>query len=119
MSYILCFILFKGERDQVGSDLDLVADVIEHIDRHGEPGKEQTSSRLLSFFFFFFKMITVLFFHSPCALGAVLCFLPGWQDIKTVQEKLEERPRFSSGSQMIVPCKSVQTDLHGLLYAEK
>nr|XP_004542827.2 putative ATP-dependent RNA helicase DHX30 [Maylandia zebra] len=56
-------------------DLDLVADVIEHIDRCGEP-------------------------------GAVLCFLPGWQDIKAVQEKLEEKPRFSSGSQMILPLHS-------------
>ncbi|XP_025756233.1 putative ATP-dependent RNA helicase DHX30 [Oreochromis niloticus] len=56
-------------------DLDLVADVIEHIDRCGEP-------------------------------GAVLCFLPGWQDIKAVQEKLEEKPHFSSGSQMILPLHS-------------
>uniref|UniRef100_A0A8C5NBA2 RNA helicase n=1 Tax=Gouania willdenowi TaxID=441366 RepID=A0A8C5NBA2_GOUWI len=60
-----------------GASLDhhLVADVIEHIDRHGEP-------------------------------GAVLCFLPGWQDIRSVQENLESRTRFSSGSQMIVPLHS-------------
>uniref|UniRef100_A0A3B4X3S5 ATP-dependent RNA helicase DHX30 n=1 Tax=Seriola lalandi dorsalis TaxID=1841481 RepID=A0A3B4X3S5_SERLL len=51
--------------EQATPDLDLVADVIEHIDRHGEP-------------------------------GAVLCFLPGWQDIKAVQEKLEGKPHFSS-----------------------
>uniref|UniRef100_A0A3Q3WUW3 RNA helicase n=1 Tax=Mola mola TaxID=94237 RepID=A0A3Q3WUW3_MOLML len=60
---------------EVAPDLDLVADVIERIDRHGEP--------------------------------AVLCFLPGWQDIKAVQEKLEERPHFSSGSQMIFPHSSL------------
>uniref|UniRef100_A0A3Q3X9C8 RNA helicase n=1 Tax=Mola mola TaxID=94237 RepID=A0A3Q3X9C8_MOLML len=54
-----------GGGREVAPDLDLVADVIERIDRHGEP-------------------------------GAVLCFLPGWQDIKAVQEKLEERPHFSS-----------------------
>lgn len=41
-------------------------------------------------------------------LGAVLCFLPGWQDIKAVQEKLENKPGFSSGSQMILPCKRIK-----------
>uniref|UniRef100_A0A3P9HNX1 ATP-dependent RNA helicase DHX30 n=1 Tax=Oryzias latipes TaxID=8090 RepID=A0A3P9HNX1_ORYLA len=56
-------------------DLDLVADVIEHIDRNGDA-------------------------------GAVLCFLPGWQDIRAVQDKLEARPHFSSGSHMILPLHS-------------
>uniref|UniRef100_A0A3P8S1Q8 ATP-dependent RNA helicase DHX30 n=1 Tax=Amphiprion percula TaxID=161767 RepID=A0A3P8S1Q8_AMPPE len=65
----------RGGKDEATPDLDLVADVIEHIDRHGEP-------------------------------GAVLCFLPGWQDIRIVQEKLEGKPYFSSGSQMIVPLHS-------------
>ncbi|XP_040000586.1 ATP-dependent RNA helicase DHX30 [Xiphias gladius] len=65
----------QGGRDEITPDLDLVADVIEHIDRKGEP-------------------------------GAVLCFLPGWQDIKAVQEKLEGKPHFSSGSQMILPLHS-------------
>ncbi|KAK9538545.1 hypothetical protein VZT92_003708 [Zoarces viviparus] len=65
----------RGGREDVTPDADLVADVIEHIDRCGEP-------------------------------GAVLCFLPGWQDIKAVQEKLEGRPHFSSGSQMILPLHS-------------
>ncbi|KAM6920019.1 ATP-dependent RNA helicase DHX30 [Lycodopsis pacificus] len=65
----------RGGREDITPDTDFVADVIEHIDRCGEP-------------------------------GAVLCFLPGWQDIKAVQEKLEGRPHFSSGSQMIVPLHS-------------
>ncbi|XP_069013571.1 ATP-dependent RNA helicase DHX30 [Embiotoca jacksoni] len=71
----------RGETDKQGGfneaspNPDLVADVIEHIDRHGEP-------------------------------GAVLCFLPGWQDIKAVQEKLEGKRHFSSGSQMILPLHS-------------
>nr|XP_046264175.1 ATP-dependent RNA helicase DHX30 [Scatophagus argus] len=65
----------QGGRQEAVPDLDLVADVIEHIDRHGEP-------------------------------GAVLCFLPGWQDIRAVQEILEARPHFSSGSQMILPLHS-------------
>uniref|UniRef100_A0A671Y7C0 RNA helicase n=1 Tax=Sparus aurata TaxID=8175 RepID=A0A671Y7C0_SPAAU len=64
-----------GRKQEVAPDLDLVADVIEHIDRHEDP-------------------------------GAVLCFLPGWQDIRAVQEKLESRSHFSSGSQMIVPLHS-------------
>ncbi|XP_053740245.1 ATP-dependent RNA helicase DHX30 [Synchiropus splendidus] len=38
--------------------------------------------------------------------GAILCFLPGWQDIKAVQETLEEKPHFSHGSQMILPLHS-------------
>ena len=51
--------------------------------------------------------------NLPChATGAVLCFLPGWQDIRAVQEKLESRSHFSSGSQMIVPCKAAPTDFH-------
>ncbi|TNM98217.1 hypothetical protein fugu_014463 [Takifugu bimaculatus] len=65
----------RGGREENAPDLDLVADVIEHIDKRGEP-------------------------------GAVLCFLPGWQDIKAVQEKLEKRRHFSSGSQMILPLHS-------------
>ncbi|XP_068587812.1 ATP-dependent RNA helicase DHX30 [Cebidichthys violaceus] len=65
----------RGGREDITPDVDLVADVIEHIDRCGEP-------------------------------GAVLCFLPGWQDIRAVQEKLEGRRHFSSGSQMILPLHS-------------
>ncbi|XP_068614425.1 ATP-dependent RNA helicase DHX30-like [Brachionichthys hirsutus] len=64
-----------GGSEEVAPDLDLVADVIEHIDRHGEP-------------------------------GAVLCFLPGWQDIKGVQEKLMEKRHFSTGSNVILPLHS-------------
>ncbi|KAG7455080.1 hypothetical protein MATL_G00252680 [Megalops atlanticus] len=51
----------RKEEDDATPDLDLVADVIEHIHTRGEP-------------------------------GAVLCFLPGWQDIREVQQNLEERP---------------------------
>lgn len=40
--------------------------------------------------------------------GAILCFLPDWQDIKAVQEKLAAKPRFSSGSQRILPCKPMK-----------
>ncbi|XP_066538093.1 ATP-dependent RNA helicase DHX30 isoform X2 [Hoplias malabaricus] len=68
----------KGEtqgQNDASPDLDLVADVINHIHRHGEP-------------------------------GAVLCFLPGWQDIKAVQQKLEEKEAFKSGSQIILPLHS-------------
>ncbi|XP_054452635.1 ATP-dependent RNA helicase DHX30 [Anoplopoma fimbria] len=65
----------RGGREDITPDVDLVADVIEHIDRCGEP-------------------------------GAVLCFLPGWQDIKAVQEKLERKRHFSSGTQMILPLHS-------------
>ncbi|XP_067308279.1 ATP-dependent RNA helicase DHX30 isoform X2 [Pseudorasbora parva] len=63
------------EEKDVAPDLDLVADVIDHIHRSREP-------------------------------GAVLCFLPGWQDIKVVQQKLEEKAAYRSGSQMILPLHS-------------
>ena len=32
-------ILFKGGLVEASPDLDLVADLLEHIDRNGEPGK--------------------------------------------------------------------------------
>uniref|UniRef100_W5L5V6 ATP-dependent RNA helicase DHX30 n=1 Tax=Astyanax mexicanus TaxID=7994 RepID=W5L5V6_ASTMX len=44
--------------------------------------------------------------HRHGEPGAVLCFLPGWQEIKAVQEKLEEKQAFRSGSQMILPLHS-------------
>ncbi|CAB1326365.1 unnamed protein product [Coregonus sp. 'balchen'] len=44
--------------------------------------------------------------HRQGEPGAVLCFLPGWQDIKAVQKRLEEKPTFRSGSQMILPLHS-------------
>ncbi|XP_077374923.1 ATP-dependent RNA helicase DHX30 [Festucalex cinctus] len=65
----------ERQSDEVGPDLDLVADVIDHIDKRGEP-------------------------------GALLCFLPGWQDIKTVQESLQMKPHFSSGLHVILPLHS-------------
>ncbi|XP_052465203.1 ATP-dependent RNA helicase DHX30 [Carassius gibelio] len=65
----------RAEEKDVAPDLDLVADVIDHIHRNGEP-------------------------------GAVLCFLPGWQDIKAVQQKLEEKASFRRGSQLILPLHS-------------
>ncbi|KAK7945549.1 hypothetical protein WMY93_001277 [Mugilogobius chulae] len=63
------------KKDETTLDLDLVVDVIEHVDRRGEP-------------------------------GAILCFLPGWQDIKMVQEKLAVKPHFSFGKQMVLPLHS-------------
>ncbi|XP_016103372.1 putative ATP-dependent RNA helicase DHX30 [Sinocyclocheilus grahami] len=65
----------REEEKDVAPDLDLVADVIEHIHSNREP-------------------------------GALLCFLPGWQDIKAVQQKLEEKAAFRSGSQLILPLHS-------------
>ncbi|CAG5896648.1 unnamed protein product [Menidia menidia] len=65
----------QGKFEETSPDLNLVADLLEHIDKNGDP-------------------------------GAVLCFLPGWQDIKAVQQKLEENPHFSSDSHMIIPLHS-------------
>ncbi|XP_034559393.1 ATP-dependent RNA helicase DHX30 isoform X2 [Notolabrus celidotus] len=64
----------RGKED-LSPDVDLIADLIEHIDKHGQP-------------------------------GAVLCFLPGWQEIKAVQEKLEARRHFSTHSHLILPLHS-------------
>ncbi|KAG7330534.1 hypothetical protein KOW79_006756 [Hemibagrus wyckioides] len=65
----------QEEQDDLTPDIDLVADVIDHIHTRGEP-------------------------------GAVLCFLPGWQDIKALQQKLEEKRSFKLGSQLILPLHS-------------
>ncbi|CAN9503526.1 unnamed protein product [Ophioblennius macclurei] len=65
----------QAGRDDLDLDLDLVADVIEHIDKHGES-------------------------------GSLLCFLPGWQDIRAVQDRLEAKSHFSCRSQMILPLHS-------------
>lgn len=55
-SFVLCLkilnlIWFQGGRYEAAPDLDVVADVIEHIDRHGEPGNEQTTFHFWLFFF--------------------------------------------------------------------
>uniref|UniRef100_A0A3B4DV32 ATP-dependent RNA helicase DHX30 n=1 Tax=Pygocentrus nattereri TaxID=42514 RepID=A0A3B4DV32_PYGNA len=55
----------------------------------------------------FIPLLTCVFFllcFRPA--GAVLCFLPGWQEIKAVQQKLEEKQTFKSGSQMVLPLHS-------------
>ncbi|XP_039609759.1 ATP-dependent RNA helicase DHX30 [Polypterus senegalus] len=38
--------------------------------------------------------------------GGILCFLPGWQDIRGVQERLLEKPSFQSGKQLLLPVHS-------------
>ncbi|MGH0153391.1 UNVERIFIED_CONTAM: hypothetical protein FKN15_041924 [Acipenser sinensis] len=63
------------DEDEPSPDLDLVADVIEHVDNHGEP-------------------------------GGILCFLPGWHDIRGVQQRLEEKSAFRSGKQLVLPVHS-------------
>ncbi|XP_033854736.2 ATP-dependent RNA helicase DHX30 [Acipenser ruthenus] len=63
------------DEDEPSPDLDLVADVIEHVDNHGEP-------------------------------GGILCFLPGWHDIRGVQQRLEEKLAFRSGKQLVLPVHS-------------
>ncbi|KAI2667144.1 ATP-dependent RNA helicase DHX30 [Labeo rohita] len=60
-------IVCRTEEKDVAPDLDLVADVINHIHCNGESG---------------------------------------WQDIKAVQQKLEEKAAFRSGSQLILPLHS-------------
>ncbi|XP_051984139.1 ATP-dependent RNA helicase DHX30 [Xyrauchen texanus] len=53
-------------------------------------------------------LVTDVIDHIHCRgePGAVLCFLPGWQDIKAVQQKLEEKAAYRSGSQLILPLHS-------------
>ncbi|KAJ0058715.1 hypothetical protein NL108_000403, partial [Boleophthalmus pectinirostris] len=90
------------EKDDTVLDLDLVADVIEHVDKCGEPGKVLLLISLI-FKFLIYLIIMPYFDVFP---GAILCFLPGWQDIKMVQEKLAVKQHFSSGKQMILPLHS-------------
>lgn len=51
---------------------------------------------------------------SHHASGAVLCFLPGWQEIRAVQEKLEGNGHFSPDSHLILPCKKKQERIERL-----
>ena len=38
-----------------------------------------------------------LYLHFSLQDGAILVFLPGWQDISTVHDMLKKNPFFSSG----------------------
>ncbi|KAG9472018.1 hypothetical protein GDO78_021599 [Eleutherodactylus coqui] len=56
-------------------NLELISDVILHIDKHGSP-------------------------------GGILCFLPGWQEIRGVQEILQEQLTYRGGQHLILPVHS-------------
>lgn len=61
--------------DECALDLDLVTDLVLHIDAHGEP-------------------------------GGILCFLPGWQEIKGVQQRLQEALGVHESKYLILPVHS-------------
>ncbi|KAM3929120.1 ATP-dependent RNA helicase DHX30 [Leptodactylus fuscus] len=61
--------------DECSPDLDLISDVILHIDKHGPP-------------------------------GGILCFLPGWQEIRHVQEVLQQQLGYRNGQHLILPVHS-------------
>lgn len=88
------------EEDDATPDLDLVVDVIEHIHRRGEPGDccLRAAVGLV-------PSVPTRPWHDHVAPspppGAVLCFLPGWQDIRGVQERLEGRPSVKSSALLL------------------
>ncbi|OWK02469.1 DHX30 [Cervus elaphus hippelaphus] len=61
--------------DECALDLDLVTDLVLHIDARGEP-------------------------------GGILCFLPGWQEIKGVQQRLQEALGIHESKYLILPVHS-------------
>nr|XP_030865248.2 ATP-dependent RNA helicase DHX30 isoform X1 [Gorilla gorilla gorilla]XP_055238273.1 ATP-dependent RNA helicase DHX30 isoform X1 [Gorilla gorilla gorilla] len=61
--------------DECALDLDLVTDLVLHIDARGEP-------------------------------GGILCFLPGWQEIKGVQQRLQEALGMHESKYLILPVHS-------------
>ncbi|XP_037705843.1 ATP-dependent RNA helicase DHX30 isoform X3 [Choloepus didactylus] len=61
--------------DECILDLDLVTDLILHIDARGEP-------------------------------GGILCFLPGWQEIRGVQQRLQEALGMHESKYLILPVHS-------------
>lgn len=88
--------------DECALDLDLVTDLVLHIDARGEPGG---------------------CFPLPCAhpdfvcweqplmpagsfSGGILCFLPGWQEIKGVQQRLQEALGVHESKYLILPGES-------------
>lgn len=83
-SFVLCLkilnlIRFQGGRYEAAPDLDVVADVIEHIDRHGEPGNKQTTFHFWLFFFFklcFKMMMAQSWLFSPLCFRCSFVFPP-------------------------------------------
>ncbi|XP_076985576.1 ATP-dependent RNA helicase DHX30-like isoform X2 [Tamandua tetradactyla] len=61
--------------DECALDLDLVTDLVLHIDARGEP-------------------------------GGILCFLPGWQEIRGVQQRLQEALCMHDSKYLILPVHS-------------
>ncbi|XP_069815352.1 ATP-dependent RNA helicase DHX30 isoform X2 [Dendropsophus ebraccatus] len=66
---------FYRTNEECVPDLDLISDVILHIDQHGPP-------------------------------GGILCFLPGWQEIRRVQEILQEQLAHWKDQYLILPVHS-------------
>lgn len=64
----------KGGRNEVAPDVDLVADVIEHIDRHGEPGNQKAVLHPQHFIVVFKLILTKLFIS--CFRGSAV--FPAW-----------------------------------------
>ncbi|XP_056374785.1 ATP-dependent RNA helicase DHX30 isoform X2 [Hyla sarda] len=62
-------------REECVPDLDLISEVILHIDECGPP-------------------------------GGILCFLPGWQEIRSIQEILQEHLSYRNGRYLILPVHS-------------
>ena len=45
--------------------------------------------------------------RGPAALGAVLVFLPGWDEIARLKERLEANPAFGGGRYLVLPLHSM------------
>lgn len=90
--------------DECALDLDLVTDLVLHIDARGEPGGcfshfSATSLSLLA-------EPTSSWLKGPFT-GGILCFLPGWQEIKGVQQRLQEALGMHESKYLILPGESL------------
>lgn len=86
--------------DECALDLDLVTDLVLHIDARGEPG--ECFLPILSYSLSPLAGSTSSWLQGPF-IGGILCFLPGWQEIKGVQQRLQEALGMHESKYLILP----------------
>lgn len=96
----MAFLPLLQSEDECALDLDLVTDLVLHIDARGEPGG--CFLLILSYSLSLLAGPTSLWWQGPFT-GGILCFLPGWQEIKGVQQRLQEALGMHESKYLILP----------------
>lgn len=69
-------------------------------------GNQVGVSPILSYFLFLLAGPTSSWLQGPFT-GGILCFLPGWQEIKGVQQRLQEALGMHESKYLILPGESL------------